>query len=186
MVALRHDASGLRVWTLGHSSRPIDELLAALRACNVRVLADVRRRPASRRHAQFNQGALEKSLSTAGVSYRGMPTLGGFRDPAGPTAHRALKTPALRAYAQYMATDAFGGAIDELLAAAREAPTAVMCAERDWRACHRSLIADYLHAAGAQVIHIDGPGRCDAHLLSPGARIVQGRIDYDGPQRELL
>lgn len=186
MIRIRHDATGLEVWTVGHSSRSADELLESLRAFAIGVLADVRRRPASRRHPHFNRVALSHAMAEAGVAYAAMHALGGFRGEAAPSRHAVLELPAFRAYADYMAGGEFAQHIDALLARAWTAPTAMMCAERDWRACHRSLIADYLHACGARVIHIDAAGRSEAHALTAGARAEGGWLDYEGAQRSLL
>lgn len=186
MIPLRHVANGVAVWTVGHSSRSAGELQDVLRAFAVELIADVRRRPASRRHPHFTREALSRSLGEAGIGYLGLPELGGFRGKAGSGRHAALKAPAFRAYADHMAGEGFRDAMTTLLARAGAMRTAVLCAERDWRGCHRSLIADYLHACGARVIHIDGPGPGEDHVLTDGACVADGGLDYAGAQRSLL
>ena len=134
------------VYTIGHSTRPIDEFIALLQAHGVTQLADVRTIPKSRRHPHFAQEALSVSLPVAGISYRHFPGLGGLRKAAPDSANGGWRHAGFRGYADYMQTPAFTAALADLLQWSRDAPTAVMCAEAVWWQCHRQLIADALVA----------------------------------------
>jgi uncharacterized protein (DUF488 family) len=173
--------SGL-LYTLGHSNRSREELVATLRDASVAGLADVRRVPASRRNPHFGRAALERALAEAGVSYCWLgESLGGRqpeRVPPARSPNRAWKEPAFRNYADAMATDAFRTGLRELERLARAAPTAILCAERDWRRCHRQLLADALTARGWQVVHLLAPGEREGHALHPSARIAEGSVTY--------
>jgi len=169
------------IWTIGHSTRSLAELVALLRAHGIERVADVRRFPRSRRHPHFDAGALARDLPEAGIAYRHFPTLGGFRRPRPDSRNTAWRNASFRGYADYMATDEFAGHLDALLDDARTVPTAIMCAEAvPWR-CHRSLIADALVARGVEVRHVLGLERAEPHVLSADARVTGGRVTYPGP-----
>lgn len=172
------------VFTVGHSTRPIAELLALLAGNGVRTLVDVRRFPGSRRHPQFSRDALATSLAEAGIRYVHEPDLGGRRAARPDSPHTAWRVDAFRGYADHMETPEFQAALDRLIgrAAAEEAPVAILCAEAvPWR-CHRRLISDALVARGIDVLHIMGPGRADPHELDANARVLPGgRLLYAGP-----
>jgi uncharacterized protein (DUF488 family) len=177
------------VYTIGHSTRSIDELIALLNESGVTRIVDVRAFPMSRRHPQFNKDALSVSLPAAGVDYRHMPELGGRRGAkkGAPSRNGLWRVDAFRHYADYAETAAFGAAIDALEALARERPAAIMCAEAVWWQCHRRLIADYLFARGWTVIHLLGPGQRQPGVLTPGAVVHEdGTIEYPAPQPGLL
>jgi uncharacterized protein (DUF488 family) len=168
------------VWTIGHSTRSLSAFIRLLQAHGIRVLADVRSLPYSRRNPQFNADTLPKSLKAAGVAYRHLPGLGGRRagQPASP--HRGWKNPGFRGYADYMDTPAFSSALDHLINLATESETAIMCAEAvPWR-CHRSLIADALLVSGWTVLHIMNEAQAEPHHLPPWARVEDGRLAYPG------
>ncbi len=161
------------VYTIGHSTRTIDELIALLREHGVEVLVDVRRFPGSRRHPQFGSAALAESLRAAGIGYRHAEALGGRRaaDIHAASPNTAWRNAAFRAYADYMATPPFRTALAELIAVSRERTASVMCAEAvPWR-CHRRLITDSLLARGIPVADIIGPGPASAARLSEHARV---------------
>jgi uncharacterized protein (DUF488 family) len=166
--------------TIGHSTLSIEAFIERLQSHGVRQLADIRTIPRSRRHPQFEREALSASLAAAGILYRHMPALGGLRRPRPDSANTAWQHPGFRGYADYMATDAFEAALDDLLAFAREAPTAVMCAEARWWQCHRRLLADAVVARGLTVAHIMGPGALVPHELTPFGRVHNGRVTYPG------
>lgn len=176
------------VFSLGHSTRTGPDLLELLAAHGVRCLVDVRRFPASRRHPQFGRDRLARSLAEAAVEYRHEPDLGGRREPSPRSPNTGLSDPALRAYADHMAGQAFREALQRLLGAARETRVAVLCAEADPARCHRALLADALELGGAEVVHILGPGRAEAHVRNPLARLTDdGRLVYDrGAQLRLV
>jgi len=170
------------IWTVGHSTHPLDNFIEILKAHDIRAVADVRQFPGSRRHPQFGQEALEKSLGLAGVEYVHFPELGGRRKAAPASHNTAWRNEAFRGYADYMETAPFHAGIARLLALAARSRTAVMCAEAVWWRCHRGLIADYLKAAGVGVLHITGKGKAEPHPYTGAARIVNGGLTY----RELL
>jgi uncharacterized protein (DUF488 family) len=175
----------LRILTVGHSNRDLQDLLELLRIHGVRALADVRRHPASRRHPHFSGPALERSLRDAGMDYIHVPELGGMREPRADSPHTALAEGAFRGYADHMATTAFARGVARLLAFAAAKPTAAMCAEADPAHCHRSLLADALLARGHQVAHIVDPGPPHPHRLHARARNAGGMLVYDGAQGRL-
>ena len=162
------------IFTIGHSTRTIEEFIALLQAQEIQAVADVRRYPGSRRYPHFNSEALEQ----AGISYRHFEKLGGRRKPNPNSANTAWRNDAFRGYADYIETPAFHEAITELENAAVSFRTAIMCAEAVWWRCHRSLIADYLKANGIEVIHILGADKAVPHPFTSAARIVDGRLTY--------
>ena len=156
------------IFTVGHSTRPQEELIAILKEAGVALLVDVRRFPGSRRHPQFGKEALRAGLAEAGIAYRHEPDLGGRRDPRPDSPNTAWRVAAFRGYADHMASAEFRGALERLIARP-EAPTAVMCAEAvPWK-CHRRLIADALVARGVEVVHLLGAGQRQDHVLNPAA-----------------
>jgi uncharacterized protein (DUF488 family) len=174
------------LFTIGHSNRPAETLLAMLREAGVKRLVDVRAVPKSRRWPQYDGEALKRSLAAGGIEYawRG-DTLGGFRKPVPRSPNVALDG-AFRGFADHMATPEFAAAIDDLLAAAANAPTAIMCAEKLPAQCHRSLIADYVLARGIEVVHLVAPGERESGRLDPAARAVPGGLVYDGGGQQRL
>jgi uncharacterized protein (DUF488 family) len=158
------------IFTVGHSTRPQDELIAILKEAGVGLLVDVRRFPGSRRHPQFGKEALRAGLAAAGIAYRHEPDLGGRREPRGDSPNTAWRVAAFRGYADHMASAEFKAALERLLEPPA-LPTAVMCAEAvPWK-CHRQLIADALVARGVEVVHLLGPGQRQAHALNPEAAV---------------
>ncbi len=175
---------GMTVFTIGHSTRGIDEFISLLRQAGVAAVADVRRFPRSRRHPQFNDQALAQSLDRAGIAYRHFPDLGGRREkrPDGPSPHTLWREEGFRNYADYAETPEFAAAFAALRDYARFQPTAVMCAEALWWQCHRRIIADYLLAAGEKVEHILAAGKIEPAALTEGARLLPGgNVLYAAP-----
>jgi uncharacterized protein (DUF488 family) len=171
------------VFTVGHSTRPIEALLALLAEHGVRTLVDVRRFPGSRRHPQYSRDALAASLAAAGIQYVHEPGLGGRRAARPDSPHTAWRVEAFRGYADYMDTPEFQAALERLIRRAEEETVAILCAEAvPWR-CHRRLISDALVARGVQVMHILSPGRADPHELDANARVLPGGgLLYAGPE----
>ena len=166
-----------RIFTIGHSTRPLEEFIGLLKREGVTHLADVRAFPVSRRHPHFNRELLDPALASAGVAYTHFPALGGRRKTRPDSRNTAWRNDGFRGYADYMETPEFGAALDSLIAAA-DSPTAVMCAEAvPWR-CHRTLIADALTARGIDVLHIMDAG-AKPHSLTAFARIENGGVRYD-------
>jgi uncharacterized protein (DUF488 family) len=165
---------GAKVLAIGHSTRALAELVDLLVTNGVRILADVRTIPRSRRNPQFAAERLAPALAAAGVRYAHLAQLGGLRRAHKASPNGAWRNDSFRGYADHMATAEFEEGLVALRALAREGPVALMCAEAvPWR-CHRSLIADALHARGVEVQHIVGRGRTRPHRLTPFA-VVRGR-----------
>ena len=166
----------MRIYTIGHSTRRLDELIRLLRENGVQRLADIRRFPGSRLHPHFSRDALSKSLPEHGIEYVHVEALGGHRKESKNSANTALRSGAFRAYADHMATPDFHKAIDTLLAS--DMVTAIMCAEAvPWR-CHRNLTSDELVRRGVEVVHILNVGSRKRHEISPFAKDAGGHLEY--------
>jgi uncharacterized protein (DUF488 family) len=169
------------VWTLGHSTRSIDEFIGLLRTYQTRLLVDVRTVPRSRYNPQFNTDTLTHSLCDAGLRYRHLPKLGGLRKPKKDSVNDGWRNASFRGYADYMQTDEFLNALEELMAESQVQPTAIMCAEAvPWR-CHRSLIADALVIRGWDSRHIMSEAKADLHQLTSFAHVEKGSLTYPKP-----
>ena len=176
----------MNVWTVGHSNRTLDELVALLDAHGIRALADVRTVPRSRRHPHFNTEELAASLPGRGIAYSHHADLGGFRRPRADTPNDGWENEAFRGYADHAMSAGFAAALAELRELAAERPTAVMCAEAVWWRCHRRLIADRLVAAGDDVLHILSAERAEPHSLTEFAVVgADGQITYPPQQLRL-
>ena len=169
----------MRIWSIGHGARPLDEFLAVLQEADIGHLADVRRFPGSRRHPQFAGEALATALASIGVTYVHLGGLGGRRQPSADSRHGALRVAAFRGYADHMSSAEFASDYERLRALARAAPTAFMCAETLWWRCHRRMIADRLSVDGEAVTHLLAPGKSEPHALWDAARIQDGHLVYD-------
>ncbi|WP_210505441.1 DUF488 family protein [Naasia sp. SYSU D00057] len=173
---------GLRVFTIGHSTHPIDEFLGILHAHGIGLLVDVRTVPRSRTNPQFNEDALAASLPEGGIRYIRMPALGGLRHPRRDSPNGAWRNDSFRGYADHMQTPEFAAAIEELIERARDVPTAIMCAEAvPWR-CHRSMIGDALVARSITVLDILSATSARPHVLRPFARLDGDRVTYPAEQ----
>jgi len=166
------------VFTIGHSTLAVTDLIVLLQAHGIERLVDVRRYPASRRHPQFARDSLEASLRSAGIDYVWLPELGGRRAPRRDSRNTAWRNDGFRGYADYMETEPFQLGIQRLMELARVKPTVFMCAERAWQQCHRGLISDWLKANGWNVVHILGDGEAEPHPFTEPARIVDGALSY--------
>lgn len=166
------------IFTIGHSTRPFAELLACLQGHGVRQLVDVRTHPGSRRNPQYGAAALAEGLAAAGISYAQNRALGGRRKPRPDSHNMAWRNLSFRGYADHMATPEFAAGLAELIALARVAPTAIMCAEAvPWR-CHRSLIGDALVARGIAVLDIFAVDEARPHRLAAFAVVEDGAVSY--------
>jgi uncharacterized protein (DUF488 family) len=179
------EASPKRIWTIGHGTRPVDELVGELRGAGIERLVDVRTAPGSRRNPQFGRDALASALERDGIAYEWRKELGGFRRPSPDSPHRAIRNEAFRGYADYMDTPEFRSALERLEQDASDAPTAIMCAESVWWRCHRRMIADALAVDGWDVVHLLPGGRTQRHPLHPDLRVEDGRLVYDGGRATL-
>jgi uncharacterized protein (DUF488 family) len=166
------------LWTVGHSTRPIEDFLEILRAHSITRIADIRRFPGSRKHPQYGRAELARSLEGAGISYTSMPELGGRRDPRPDSPHTALRNASFRGYADYMDTPDFAEAAERLFALARQDRVAIMCSEAVWWRCHRSMVADYFKAHGWTVLHLLGLAEPKEHPYTSAARLVNGQLTY--------
>ena len=168
-----------RIWTIGHSTRTIDIFLSLLEENGIKLVADVRMFPGSKRYPQFGREALAKSLGEAGIRYEHFPELGGRRKAKPDSPNTAWRNESFRGYADYMETEDFRNGIERLIDLAEESgPTAIMCAEAVWWRCHRSLISDYLKVRGAAVIHILDEKKTEPHPFTSAAKIVNGELSY--------
>src|SRR5262249_36495541 len=139
------------IWTIGHSTRSIDEFIEALASQSIQVVVDVRSFPSSRRFPHFNKRELSNSLESASIEYLHLPELGGRRRARKDSHNTAWQNESFRGYADYMETKGFREGIERLLSGARTKRVAIMCAEAVWWRCHRSMISDYLKAKGVEV-----------------------------------
>ena len=172
------------LWTLGHSTHPIEAFIALLKAHGVQQLIDIRTLPGSTRHPQFNQDHLKDSLSAAKIRYRHMKGLGGLRKPKADSINTGWKNSAFRGYADYMQTEEFERQLEQLIEWSGEMPTAVMCAEAlPWK-CHRSLLSDALGARKVVVRHIMSPAQAAPHRRTPFAKVRKGKVSYPGQTQE--
>jgi len=175
-----------RIWTIGHSTRTIEEFVRALQAHGIKWVADVRLLPGSKRYPQFNKERLAKSLTDHAIGYEHFPELGGRRRSLRDSRNTAWRNEAFRGYADYMDTAEFSRGIARLREMAeRQGTVAIMCAEAVWWRCHRSLIADYLKAQGTEVIHIMDANKTQPHPFTSAAKIVDGKLDYSAAEQEL-
>ena len=170
----------MTVYTIGHGTRPAQELLETLLEAGVETLVDVRRFPGSRRNPQFGQAPLQATLRDAGIRYRHAVELGGrLRGEPGESRFACLRVAAFRSYAARMGTSEWQAALADALA---QPTPCLMCAETDWHRCHRRLIAELLLARGHEVVHLVGPGERRPHALFAESEIRQGTLYICGQQ----
>jgi uncharacterized protein (DUF488 family) len=169
------------LYTIGHSTRSLDDLIETLQVHAIQTLVDIRAFPMSRRLPQFNRESLGETLPAAGIHYVWMKALGGYRKKVREESpHIGLRNASFRNYADYMLTAEFENAMAELVALAEGSRTAYMCAERVYFRCHRMLVSDWLVAHGHQVMHIDGTGPVKPHTLTAEGRMIDGKLIYRG------
>lgn len=180
-------SGGGPIYTVGHSTRSIEEFLRILGSFDIATLADVRRFPGSRRHPHFSSEALARSVATEGIDYIHIPELGGRRKPLPDSKNLGWRNESFRAYADHMLSSEFATGLARIFAARQ--PLALMCAEAvPWR-CHRNLVSDALVGRGVQVLHIAGPSQSRPHTLTPFARVApDGTVTYPStePQGSLF
>lgn len=168
----------VRFYTIGHSTRTLEELIDALNAHGVRRLVDIRTLPASRHVPHFNADALSQALPRAGVEYIHLEDLGGWRKAVKGSPNTGWRSGGFRGYADYMQTDQFAAALDRLIRLAQEKRTAYMCAEATPYRCHRMLVSDALTARGFEVVHIRDAGHVEPHRMTPFAMVERMRVTY--------
>lgn len=169
----------MRISSIGHGARTLDDFLAILTEARIRTLIDIRTFPASRRHPHFGRDPLTDELAKRSIGYEHIPELGGRRRETKPSPHTAIRVAGFRAYADHMASPDFAVGYGRLRSLAESAPTAYMCAETLWWQCHRRLVSDRLLADGWEVTHLLALGKAEPHRLWEVARLVEGRMVYD-------
>jgi uncharacterized protein (DUF488 family) len=168
----------MTIWTIGHSTRPLEDFLGLLASYAIENVADVRSFPGSRRYPQYGKLELSASLAAHGLGYRWSPALGGRRRVSPDSPNTGWRNASFRGYADYMATAEFAQGLQQLIEMASGARTAIMCAEALWWHCHRSLIADALTVRGIEVVHILDAQHSVVHPMTSPARIVRGELSY--------
>ncbi len=169
------------IWTIGHSTHPLNEFISLLKIHGISTLADIRNFPGSKRFPHFNKEALQISLPETGIHYVHFKELGGRRKPIAGSHNSGWRLPAFRGYADYMETSVFKVAIDQLQRIAEIKTTAYMCSEAVWWSCHRALVSDYLKILGWNVQHIMGKDKTVEHPFTSPARIINGELRYNDP-----
>jgi uncharacterized protein (DUF488 family) len=172
------------VFTIGHSTRSLEELVAALQAHSIATLVDIRAFPMSGRLPHFNRESLEQELPRHGIEYLWRKELGGRRKKVlNESPNTGLRNDSFRNYADYMLTLEFAAATDKLVHIAEKRPASIMCAERVYFQCHRMLVSDYLTAHGHTVLHIaDDKRPLREHKLMAEAHLVDGKLHYNAQQ----
>jgi uncharacterized protein (DUF488 family) len=168
----------LQVWTVGHSSRKLEEMAEALRAYRISLLVDIRTIPRSRHNPQFNGDTFSRYLQGLGVKYLHMKELGGLRKPRRDSINAAWRNMSFRGFADYMQTREFEEALARLMELLKGDKVAIMCSEGNPYRCHRSLIADALVVRGVRVVQISGRRSSSVHRMTPFARVEGYRITY--------
>jgi uncharacterized protein (DUF488 family) len=168
------------IWTIGHSTRSIEDFIEMLQAFKIELLVDIRSFPGSRRFPQFNKENLADSLLTNKIEYVHILRLGGRRTPKKDSKNTGWKHESFRGYADYMETEYFKKGIEELIEIAEKRKTSIMCSEAVWWKCHRSLVADYLKLKGWMVMHIMDKTKAEEHPYTQAAKIINGELDYSG------
>ncbi len=166
------------IYTIGHSTHSLDEFTAMLQSFEIKMLADIRGLPGSRRFPQFDKENLEISLRENGIRYTHIKNLAGRRKAHKNSKNTRWRNASFRGYADYMETKEFVQGVTELETIALESPTAYMCAEAVWWRCHRSMVSDYLKAKGWMVLHIMGVKKAEEHSYTSPARVIGDRVFY--------
>lgn len=166
------------IWTIGHSTRSLDEFIAMLKYFQIESVADIRSFPGSRKYPQFNKEALEITLPQNNIWYFHLKFLGGRRKAYPDSKNTAWHHPAFRGYADYMETKEFTEGMQQLEQIATQQRTAYMCSEAVWWRCHRSMVSDFLKVRGWEVLHIMGKGKETEHPFTAPARIIDDVLTY--------
>lgn len=166
------------IWTIGHSTRTLEEFVHLLKSFDIEMLVDVRHYPGSRKFPQYNKDSMENSIPENGIDYRHLVDLGGRRKAKPNSKNDAWRLDSFKGYADYMETEEFQDAFTILKKLAAEKRTAIMCAEAVWWSCHRSLISDALKVEGWEVLHIMSEKTATEHPYTAPAKVVNGKLDY--------
>lgn len=166
------------IWTIGHSTRPLEAFLALLAEYGIQTLVDIRSFPGSRNYPHYGKDALADTLLQHGIHYQWLRELGGRRRAAKDSPNTVWRNPSFRGYADYMSTPEFAQGLDQLLVVAAASRTTLMCAEAVWWRCHRSMVSDALCVLGVKVLHIMDANHSVPHPMTSPARIEDGRLTY--------
>jgi uncharacterized protein (DUF488 family) len=169
------------IWTIGHSTRPFEEFRGLLAGAGIKVIADVRSFPGSRKYPQYGKEVLAETLATHSIGYHWLQALGGRRRVSPDSPNTAWRNASFRGYADYMSSTEFECGLAQLLDVASKARIAMMCAEAVWWRCHRSMIADALCVRGIEVVHILDAKHSMVHPMTAPARIARGELTYATP-----
>jgi uncharacterized protein (DUF488 family) len=175
---MKKEAGAPPIYTIGHSTRTIEEFEELLRAGSVRQLVDVRSIPRSRTNPQYNLDRLPEKLAAWQIRHRIIPELGGRRGrqrSVSPETNGYWTNRSFHNYADYAMSDEFEAGLEQLMTLGLETRCAIMCAEAVWWRCHRRIIADYLLLRGRQVLHLMGEGRIEEAKMTQGA-VARGRV----------
>jgi uncharacterized protein (DUF488 family) len=183
MSTSTHSGTLATIWTVGHSTRPLEEFLGLLAGAHIEVIADVRSFPGSRKYPQYGKEALAATLAAHAVGYHWLQALGGRRRVSPDSPNTAWRNASFRGYADYMSSAEFEHGLAQLLKVASKARTAMMCAEAVWWRCHRSMIADALCVRDIEVVHILDAKHSMVHPMTAPARIVRGELTYAATDR---
>ena len=166
------------IWTIGHSTKSIDEFITMLQSFQIELVVDIRRFPGSKRYPHFNKDALQASLAANKIKYTHIEKLGGRRKPVDNSHNNAWRLAAFRGYADYMETEGFQRSVEELELLASKNKVAFMCSEAVWWSCHRSLVSDYLKFKGWIVVHIMSVNKSEENPYTKPARIEDNKLVY--------
>lgn len=166
------------IWTIGHSILSIEDFIIMLKSFQIDLLADIRSLPGSKRYPHFNKEVLEQSMFENHIGYVHLKNLGGRRKTKKDSKNIGWRSEAFRGYADYMESEEFRDAVEQLEVLASEKHTAIMCAEAVWWKCHRSLVSDYLKLQGWMVMHIMSSGKATEHNYTKPARIIDDQLKY--------
>jgi uncharacterized protein (DUF488 family) len=170
-------------FTVGHSTRTIEEFVELLRASGVRLVIDIRTVPRSRHNPQYNGDSLGEALAPYQIDHDRIPALGGLRGrvrEVPPERNGWWENRSFHNYADHALSEDFRAGLETLVALGRERPVAMMCSEAVWWRCHRRIVADHLIARGESVFHLMGGGRAEPARMSEGARVSEGLVTYPG------
>jgi len=167
------------IWTIGHSTRSLEEFILMLQSCNIQVVADIRSFPGSRKFPHFNKEVLAETLPGKEIQYVHIKDLGGRRKANPNSKNTGWRHIAFRSYADYMETETSRRVLKNLEKIASEKRTAFMCSEAVWWRCHRSMVADFLKLHGWKVLHIMGIDKITEHAYTAPARVLNGELNYE-------
>ena len=177
----------LPFYTVGHSTRTIEEFAELLQAAGVTLVVDIRNIPRSRTNPQYNKDSLPDNLAPYDVGYQLIEELGGLRSKSkqtDPTVNGFWQNQSFHNYADYALTESFETGLNQLLELGKKHRCALMCSEAVWWRCHRRIVADHLLARGEEVFHLMGKDKVNPATLTKGARVDEGEVVYPPGEKE--